>query len=246
MDTMSTNGDSRPRRSRTTALLLAAGLLAALAGCNSVKRPEIVGSVPVDYRETHPIAIEEQLATMDIPVGLDTARLSAPVRSNIAGFAEKFAASGSATIAIVLPSGSPNERIARGISLQVEDVLVASGVPARAIEHRVYRAGPEEPGAPIRIAYNRVAAHTEPCGPWPDQTSNTTENRNYHAFGCATQTNLAAIVANPLDLLYPRATTPPDATRRAVVLDNYEQGKKYGSDYSAETGGAVATGVGTQ
>jgi pilus assembly protein CpaD len=246
MVTISTKRDSRPRKSRVATLLLAAGLLAALGGCSSVKRPEIVGSVPVDYRETHPIAIEEMLATMDIPVGLDTARLNAPVRSNIAGFAGKFAASGSATIAIVSPSGSPNERVARGIALEVEDVLVASGVPARAIEHRVYRAGPEEPGAPIRIAYNRVAAHTEPCGPWPDQTSNTTENRNYHAFGCATQTNLAAIVANPLDLLYPRAMTPPDATRRAVVLDKYQKGERYGSDYSAETGGTVATGIGTQ
>lgn len=246
MVTISTDSGGQRRRSPTLTLLFAAGLLAALAGCNSVKRPEIVGSVPVDYRETHPIAIEEMLATMDIPVGLDTGRLSAPVRSNIAGFAQKFRASGSAAIAVVSPSGSPNERVARGIALQIEDVLVAAGVPARAIEHRVYRAGPEEPGAPIRIAYNRVAAHAEPCGPWPDQAGITTENRNYHAFGCATQGNLAAIVANPLDLLYPRATTPPDATRRAVVLDKYEQGEKYGSDYSSVTGGTIATGVGTQ
>ena len=35
-------------------------------------------SVPDDYRDTHPIAIEEMLATMDIPVGLDTGRLTGP------------------------------------------------------------------------------------------------------------------------------------------------------------------------
>ena len=70
------------------------------------------------------------------------------------------------------------------------------------------------------------------------------QNRHYESFGCATQQNLAAMVDNPLDLLYPRGMTPADAARRATVLDKYRRGESFTSDLSKETGGSVATGVG--
>ena len=91
----------------------------------------------------------------------------------------------------------------------------------------------------------RSRAKTAACGPWPDQIARNVENRNYYTFGCATQNNLAAMVDNPLDLLYPRGMTPPDATRRAVVLNKYGTGTAYQSDYSKEVGAdEVAQGVG--
>ena len=115
---------------------------------------------------------------------------------------------------------------------------------AGAIEYRVYRAAQSERNAPIRLAFNRIIAHTAPCGPWPDQLAETSENVGYHAFGCSSQQNLAAIVASPLDLLYPRGMTPADASRRAEVLDNYRKGDIFTSNLSRESGGAVAQGVG--
>src|SRR5438270_143079 len=74
----------------------------------------------------------------------------------------------------------------------------------------------------VRLAYSKIGAHTAECGPWPDQTARNPENRHYANYGCATQQNLAAMVANPLDLLYPRAMTPPDAVRRTAVIGGSE------------------------
>ncbi len=235
------------RRARLTspALLLAGGLIAALAGCTTSSEKQIVtGGIPDDYRHNHPIAVEELLETMDVPVGQDTSHLTKSVQGTVAGFGKAFADSGASMIAVVAPSGSPNQVAAAAIAVQVEDVLRRSGVNARAIEYRVYRAGPEERNAPIRLAFNRVAAHTAPCGPWQDQVADSSENRHYQAFGCSTQQNLAAMVASPLDLIYPRGMTPADAQRRAYVLDRYRKGQAFGSDRSQESGGTIASGIG--
>jgi pilus assembly protein CpaD len=218
-----------------------------LAGCTSATTDKLAtGGIPDDYRHNHPIAVEEVVQTMDVPVGQSSVRLSGPVRGNIVGFAQKFMASGSAPIVVVAPSGSPNQVPAASLAVQVEDVLRQAGVNPRAIEYRVYKAGPEERNAPIRIAFNGITAHTAPCGPWRDQASDTSENRVSYNFGCASQQNLAAMVQNPLDLLYPRGMTPPDATRRATALDAYGKGTKYITDSANSIGGQVAQGVGNQ
>ncbi len=235
------------RRARLAApgLLVVSGLIAALAGCTSSSDQTLItGGIPDDYRHNHPIAVEEVLQTMDVPVGQDSARLPTAVKDTVAGFATAFKQSGASLMAVVAPSGSPNQVAAAAIAVEVEQVLRLSGVNPRAIEYRVYRAGPEERNAPVRIAYNRIAAHAAPCGPWPDKFTDTSQNRNYANFGCATQQNLAAMVASPLDLIYPRGLTPADAQRRAAVLDHYRKGESFSADLSKETGGTVATGVG--
>jgi pilus assembly protein CpaD len=217
------------RRARTgRGLLSAAVLLALLAGCTThmhaarIDRHVIVGSVPEDYRTTHPIAIEEGIETLDVPAGLNTVRLTTGAKEIIAGFAQAFLASGSATIAVVTPTASTNQAVARELAGEIRDELVAAGVDAKAIEFRVYPAHASEVTAPIRLAYSKIGAHTAGCGPWPDQVTRNIENRNYANYGCATQQNLAAMVSNPLDLLYPRGMTPPDAVRRVGVVGNYE------------------------
>jgi pilus assembly protein CpaD len=225
-------------------LLLCASLLAlGLAACKTTDKHIITGAVPDDYRLTHPIALEESIETMDVPVGLHTAHLTAPMKGNVRGFADKFRASGSTVIAIVTPSGSANQNVATYIGYEIQDVLLAAGVSAKQVDFRVYRASGEQT-APIRIAFSRVAGRTASCDPWPDQMASTGENRHYYNYGCASQQNLAAMVANPLDLLYPRGMTPADAARRAAVLDKYRKGEAYQTDYSRESASEIAKGVG--
>src|SRR5207245_1394852 len=99
-----------------------------------IDRHVIVGSVPEDYRTTHPIAIEEGIETLDVPAGLNVVRLPEAMRANIAGFAQDFLASGSATIAIVTPAGSTNQAAARALASQVQAELLTVGVDPKVIE----------------------------------------------------------------------------------------------------------------
>ena len=50
------------------------------------------------------------------------------------------------------------------------------------------------------------------------------DNGDPPEFGCSTQANLAAMVANPNDLITPRVMTPSSAPRRATSIGKYESG----------------------
>jgi pilus assembly protein CpaD len=247
---MTIHSKHRPARARRSplALVAVAGGLAALAGCSirDVAAVETLGASPSDYRLSHPIAVEEAVDTLDVPVALYTDQLTSAIRSNVLAFAQKYRSSGSSVIAVVAPSGSPNQTVAAGIAVQIEDVLRQAGIAGDQIDYRVYHAGGNERNAPIRLAFSRITAHTAPCGPWPDQVSVSRENRNYFAFGCASQQNLAAAVDNPLDLLYPRGLTTADAARRATVLEKYRAGERFSASLAGEGAGTgeVADGVG--
>ena len=228
---MNTNfpAGSLMRRLAASAALIA---LAGLSGCfTDVDRNVIVGAIPQDYRDRHPITIGERLNTFDIPVGQNTAHLTQDSVSNINGFAQDFMDSGANMIAIVAPNGSANDMQAARIAGEIQYALVASGVPENLIDHRVYQASPIENAAPVRLAFASVAANVGPCGLWSDQASDTADNRNMAQFGCATQTNFAAILDNPLDLVYPRGQTPISQERRVAVLQGYREGSAYQSDY---------------
>ena len=67
-------------------------------------------------------------------------------------------------------------------------------------------------------------------------------------LGCAVQHNIAAMVADPRDLLGPREAGPADSVRNATAMDLYEKGlpsaaMKHTTDYSAEQS-APGSGIG--
>jgi pilus assembly protein CpaD len=75
-----------------------------------------------------------------------------------------------------------------------------------------------------------MVAETGPCGLWPEDLGPTMNvayisNRPHWNHGCAIQRNLAAQVAEPADLVQPRADTPALTSRRATVLEKYRKGE---------------------
>ncbi|WP_170181876.1 CpaD family pilus assembly lipoprotein [Phreatobacter stygius] len=71
------------------------------------------------------------------------------------------------------------------------------------------------------------------CGQWPHDLgpsdgAMSNLNKTYWNFGCATQQNLAAMVAQPSDLLHPRAQGELDSTRRQTALARYRRGESPG------------------
>jgi pilus assembly protein CpaD len=79
-----------------------------------------------------------------------------------------------------------------------------------------------------------IKAGVDGCGQWPTDLSAGPENRNYHNFGCASQNNLAEMIANPSDLLGPRGSTAIDAERRLKVIDAYRKAENQTTVYDAE------------
>ncbi|RCS25025.1 pilus assembly protein CpaD [Phyllobacterium salinisoli] len=216
----------KPLSSPTAVLLLAAALV---SGCAS-RQEMTVGSIPDDYRTNHPITIAEREQAVDIPVSQADRRLKGSQRSIVQNALVNYRANGSGMIYIMLPSGSPNEAAAYRLSTDIAAVLRRGGVRPGNIATETYAVQPPDAAAPIRLSYYAMTAATGPCGRWPDDLLNTAENRHYANFGCANQNNLAAQIANPADLLGPRAPGEIDATRRGHVIGDYQDNSQSVSD----------------
>lgn len=206
------------------------GTSAVLGACTHTDRETVTSSIPNDYRQRHPIVIQEANRTTDVFVGTARGGLTAAQRSDIAGLAETWLREGTGSIVIDMPVHTPNARVATDSLREIQAILSHVGVPGRGINIRNYRPTDPRLFATIRITYPRIMADAGPCGLWPDDIGPSAknkgylENRPYHNLGCATQRNLAAMVDNPSDLVQPRAETPAYTPRRNIAFDKYRKG----------------------
>ncbi|MGH6763260.1 MAG: CpaD family pilus assembly protein [Phyllobacterium sp.] len=217
------NVEAARRVGFTCCAVFAAALLAGCANTQSIN----VGSVPDDYRTNHPIVIDEREQVADIPVGHADQKLSLTQRSIVENAIADYRANGSGVVHILVPAGGPNEVAATRLRDDVIRVLKKGGIAAHNISSEPYQVASAEYSSPLRLSFFVIKASTGPCGRWPDDLLNTAENKHYANFGCANQNNLAAQIANPADLLGPRATSPIDAERRSIVIGDYRSAPTY-------------------
>lgn len=212
---------------RPSTILFLVGL-AAVGGCANRHSIE-VGSIPDDYRTRHPIVVSEAEEVLEIPIVSSEIHLPRASRDRVSSFAQRFLRSGSVAIRVLLPSGSSNEAAARLASDDVVAAIRREGVKQDRILIQPYHASGQSGPVPIRLSFATLAAQTGPCGRWPEDIGNTHENKDYFNFGCASQQNLAAQIADPRDLLGPRGIDNIDAVRRGAVIGDYRDGNSTGS-----------------
>lgn len=215
-------------------------LVAAVTGCAN-RDDMTTGSVHDDYRQRHPIVLTQASHNVDIPVAASDRRLTQGTRDMIRGFVQDYKARATGSVEILTPQGSMNGQAIADVRHQVRQELVASGIPSRRIVDSFYPAGGAGDAAPIRLQFMATTAVTNACGQWPEDLADKPfDNQNYYNFGCASQSNLAAQVANPTDLVAPRAQTPIDAEQRGKVISDYRSGSTPKS--SSSVGGFSASG----
>jgi pilus assembly protein CpaD len=224
-------------------LAAVAGLAATLAGCYTAQQN--VEAVPVDYRQRHPITLQEATRTTEVFVGNSRGGLTPQGRADVLAFAQVWKREATGGILIDVPSGTPNERAAGETTHEIQSILTSAGVPPQGIAVRPYR--PADPGrlATIKLVYPRITAEAGPCGLWPNDMGPSDfaawdSNRPYWNIGCASQRNLAAMVDNPADLVQPRPDGEVYAARRAAVLDKYKQGQSTATNYPNENKGRIS------
>ncbi|MGY8709906.1 CpaD family pilus assembly protein [Bradyrhizobium sp. 18BD] len=223
-----TKTTSDRRRNLRLALALT-GLSVMLGACNTTGEI-ITQTVPTDYRQRHPIAVQEGKKSIVIFVGNARGGLTAAQQADVAGIARDWTREGTGSVVVDVPVDTANSRAASATYQDIRSVLASGGVPSRAIVRHPYR--PEDPGLlpTIRLSYSRIAAVAGPCGLWPEDVGPSildpgyNENRPYFNLGCATQRNLAAMIDNPADLEQPRSETPVYTARRDIAFERYRKG----------------------
>ena len=214
-----------------------------VCACQTDQQTTGAPETPTDYRQRHPITIGEADHTLQVFVGTSRGELNATQRAQVLAFAQSWKREATGGIVVDLPLGTSNERAAAEAMRSIRSILAASGVPPDGLAVRGYH----PPGinfATIRISYPRIAAQAGPCGLWPKDIG-PSFNRDYFEnqppwnAGCATQRNLAAMVADPADLVQPRAETPIYEMRRTTVVEKY----RAGIDTSTQTQGNAAAKI---
>ena len=103
-----------------------------------------------------------------------------------------------------------------------------------AIHYKPYFVESETEAAPLSLTYRRLKASAKPCAILNRNLAYNPQNTNYKNFGCATQNNLAAMIAEPRDLTVPRGTDPRSSERRMTIYDKYIKGQPTGAERSEE------------
>jgi pilus assembly protein CpaD len=223
--------------------LLCAGVLAgALAACHQSTVAQ--SRYPDDYRKRHPIVVQEGVHSLDVFIGRNRGGLNPSQRADVLAFAQTWRHDSTSGILIDVPSGGPTGRAVEESMREIRSILDASGVPRNVIRVRRSPAAGSAL-AIIRLKYTQLTAKAGPCGMWPNDLGPNggeayVENKPYWNFGCATQRNLAAMVANPADLVQPRAELPAYEARRSVMIDKYRKGENMSGTYTGYDKGKIS------
>ncbi len=199
------------------ALAILAGLS---AGCTSIATSDVDPQY-FDHARRHPIMLSEEPEKFELPVGMNGPAVSPEIEQAVRNYVAEYQRNGTGAITIQVPTASANEIAAASTGHAVHYALARAGVPHGQIKIAPYHVGDHSKVAALQLSYLRVKAVAPRCGIWPEVQPNRFDNAQYHNLGCAAQQNLAAMVANPADLVYPQPMTPANGKRRAHVIQIY-------------------------
>jgi pilus assembly protein CpaD len=201
-------------------LLKGASLVATLllASCGGNWAAVNGQGAEVDPQVAFPITVGPHMERLAVTPGSE---------SQLQGYASAFMASGNGSITVSAPTPEAGRHVA--------DRLAALGVPRDRIVM-----GAMAPGGAVQLSYVGYGASSPPCDNWSENYSLTLENLPTPNFGCTSQHNLAAMIADPRDLVNPQAMTPPDTERRMIVIEKWRKGEPTSSQKTREQSGAIS------
>lgn len=233
------------------ALVAVAGVAALLGACRS-ERVATTGSLyPIDYRARHPIVLTDGVRSLDVFV-TGTGHIDPRQAADIDAFILEFRRYGRGTIVLDMPRG-----VAPGTGMAVERMGAAirrlgadGGVPASRFTVTGYAVANPGLAAPLRLSFQRMEAKVaSQCGTWPqdlgvgDPAFNG-RNEPHWNLGCATQTNVAAQIADPVDLVRGRPEGRIDTIRRTGDIMKIRDGKDPSTQWRQDGQTSVKSQVG--
>ena len=232
-------------RLTTTSFALAAALgVAAVSACAG----SAPTSVPTAYLEGTALdrnAIRVAKRTEFLEIGIDPAasELSVREKAQIRTFVSSYREVGHGPLILSLPVSSANPQLAISAVAEARAIAWENGVSYEEIEG-THHGADSLVAEPLILAYQRYDAIAPECHSLATiDVSDVSSNNEMPTLGCAVRTNLAAMIADPADLLGQRPLDEADPLRRSVILEKFRAGEVTGAERSDDESGNVSSAV---
>jgi len=209
MTTMKIRTFASARRATGSALALSLGLI--LAGCGGMPNNQSLYS-------THQPVVERTNYTLDLSTG--TGGLSQPEQRRLSGWFEAMDIRYGDRISIDDPLNSTATRTMVAAVASRYGLLLSDEAPQTS--------GYVQAGT-ARVIITRSTASVPGCPDWSAKSDANLKNATSTNYGCATNSNLAAMVANPEHLLKGDGSTSSTVAMSASkAIDSYREAKPTG------------------
>lgn len=154
----------------------------------------------------------------------DGGRLSPKEVADLKSFAEGYITAGHGTVVVSYPQGGGNSGEVNALVRETQKQLYNAGIDFKNMSFGTFNATKEKD--PVMVSFTRYQASEVECVPWTQiDPRKTAKNSTTVNFGCATHSNIAAMLADPGDLLGERELGKDDASRAQVGIDKYRKGE---------------------
>lgn len=189
-----------------------------------IRADQYTGSLYYNPREEHPITVSKSDLSMSIDVGRNDTRLAPYKLNELRTFLHYYRDQGTGRINVTLPTNSYYQGAVHQVLGDVQKQMEDMSLGAEVISVKRY-SGRGDKYPTIHLSFQRHVAKGPDCDGWNENLNQSENNRNSHYWGCASQKNMAAMVANPRDLKGPRGWSPRDSRRRDMASDKWIKGE---------------------
>jgi pilus assembly protein CpaD len=191
-----------------------------LAACDErhPRLPDYMGVALNDVDARHPIGFVDERHVLNIDTPPHVRGISHNQAADMHRFVARYKAEGVGRLSVSVPSHADagTSQVLAELGRILRDADVAS---ERVV--RVRHADGKRGRPVVRLSYAAPQAVAPECGHWHRDVARDPERVHYPEFGCATQRNLAGMVANSRDLQRPQDEQPRSAERRSQTWSKY-------------------------
>lgn len=210
----------------------------------------VTGSVyPYDHHARHPIVLADASRNLDVFI-VGSGVLNPRQREDVLAFAAEYRRFGQGPMAAQMPSGGKTDAYAHRTLDSIRATMAEAGVPDGVLSVSGYAVADPSVASTIRLSFRRLQAKVaSKCGQWPQDLGGSDPrfnygNEPYWNLGCATQANLAAQVADPIDLARGRIETHGDTLRKVKDIQDLRDGKDPSTVYRQDDQNRINRAVG--
>ncbi len=222
--------------------LLSSIIALGLAGCASNENPYVpqeryTGTV----LDGHAITARSERQFLQVDLNAEDSQLRRDEVKEIEGFLARYIDHGHGPLLLSVPANGENEEIAIQAVVEARDMAWGTGVNYEDMVGMAYDATGQV-DAPMILAFDSYKAVKPQCmGLGAYDIADAKSNSALPSLGCAIRSNMAAMIADPADLLGERPLDEGSLDRRIIQFDLYREGAATAAERTGEESATISS-----